>query len=82
MIGLTIYVLNLQHQNNNILTQSTDLALNSSTHATENYMTYVGKYKETKIELDETTRKLEIVNKQLDQVTTELASTKGMLVQT
>lgn len=82
MIALTIYVLHLQDQNSNILSKSTDLALTASSHATVNYMTYVGKYKETKIELDETTRKLEEVNRQLDQVTTELATTKGMLVQT
>jgi chromosome segregation ATPase len=82
MIGLTVYVLNLQHQNNNILSRSTDLALTASDHATNNYRAYVGKYKETKIELDETTRKLEQVNLQLDQVTAELASTKGMLTQT
>jgi len=82
MIVLTIYVLNLQHQNFKILSKSTDLALTASGHATVNYMTYVGKYKETKIELDETTRKLEAVNLQLNQVTVELATTKGMLSQT
>ena len=82
MIALTIYVLSLQHQNFNILSKSTDLALTASDHATGNYRTYVGRYKETKIELDETTRKLEEVNRQLDQVTAELATTKGMLSQT
>ena len=82
MIALTVYVLNLQNQNFNILSKSTDLALIASDHATANYRTYVGKYKETKIELDETTRKLEEVNHQLDQVTAELATTKGMLSQT
>jgi chromosome segregation ATPase len=82
MIVLTGYVLNLQSQNNKVLTSSTDLALTASGQATVNYRTYVGKYKETKIELDETTRKLEEVNRQLDQVTAELATTKGMLVQT
>lgn len=82
MIALTAYVLNLQHQNFNILSQSTDLALSAGGHATSNYMTYVGKYKETKIELDETTRKLEQVNLQLNQVTAELETTKGMLSQT
>jgi septal ring factor EnvC (AmiA/AmiB activator) len=82
MIVLTAYVLNLQHQNFNILSQSTDLALTASDHATVNYRTYVGKYKETKIELDETTRKLEEVNRQLNQVTAELATTKSMLSQT
>ncbi len=82
MIALTIYVLNLQHQNFNVLSKSTDLALTASDHATVNYRTYVGRYKETKIELDETTRKLEEVNRQLDQVSTELAASKGMLSQT
>ncbi len=82
MIALTGYVLNLQNQNSNILSKSTDLALTASDHAAGNYRTYVGKYKETKIELDETTRKLEEVNRQLDQVTAELATTKGMLSQT
>lgn len=82
MIALTIYVLSLQHQNFNILSKSTDLALTASDHATGNYRTYVGRYKETKVELDETTRKLEEVNRQLNQVTAELATTKGMLSQT
>ena len=82
MIALTVYVLNLQNQNSNILSRSTDMALTASDHATINYRTYVGKYKETKIELDETTRKLEVVKRQLDQVTAELATTKGMLTQT
>jgi len=82
LIALTIYVLNLQHQNFNILSQSTDIALTASDYATVNYRTYVGRYKETKIELDETTRKLEAVNRQLNQVTMDLATTKGMLAQT
>jgi septal ring factor EnvC (AmiA/AmiB activator) len=82
IITLTIYALSLQHQNFNILSKSTDLALTASDHATVNYRTYVGRYKETKIELDETTRKLEEVNRQLDQVTTELSTTKSMLSQT
>jgi len=82
MIALTVYVLNLQRQNASILYKSTDLALSAGNNATINYMTYVGKYKETKIELDETTRKLEEVNNQLNQVSAELATTKGMLSQT
>jgi chromosome segregation ATPase len=89
MIALTIYVLNLQHQNYKILSQSTNLALNAGDQATGNYRTYVGRYKVTKVKLDETTaqlvettRKLEEVNRQLDQVTTELATTKGMLSET
>jgi len=82
MIVLTMYVFNLQHQNSNILTKSTQMALTASGNATVNYMAYVGKYRETKIELEETTRKLQEVNRQLDQVTTELATTKSMLSQT
>jgi len=82
MIALTVYVLKLQNQNSNILSNSTDLALTASGHSSSNYRTYVGKYKETKIELDETTHKLEAVNLQLNQVTIELATTKGMLSQT
>ncbi|MDE2027647.1 MAG: hypothetical protein KGK03_07460 [Candidatus Omnitrophica bacterium] len=82
MIALTVYVLNLQHQNYNILSQSTGIALSASGHASQNYMAYVGKYRETKIELDETTRKLEAVNRQLDQVTAQLNSTRDMLSQT
>ncbi len=82
MIALTVYVLKLQHQNNNTLFQSTDLALVASNQATVNYRTYVGRYNETKLQLEETTHKLEEVNKQLDQVTTELANTRNMLAQT
>lgn len=82
MLALTAYVLKLQNLNNSTLAQSTQLALTSSHDATVNYMTYVGKYKETKIELDETTRKLVEVNRQLNEVSAELTSTKGMLNQT
>ena len=81
MIALTIYVLNLQNQNFNILSKSTDMALTASDHATANYRNYVGRYKAVKIELDETTRKLEVVNRQLDQVTAELAVAKATLSQ-
>jgi peptidoglycan hydrolase CwlO-like protein len=82
LIALSAYVFFLQQKNFNTLSKTTDLALSASGQATVNYMTYVGKYKETKIELDETTRKLEEVNRQLDQVTAELTTTKGMLTQT
>lgn len=82
MIALTVYVLNLQNQNSNVLSKSTSLALTASDRATVNYMTYVGRYKETKLELEETTRKLEEVNRQLNQVSAELLTTKGMLTQT
>jgi chromosome segregation ATPase len=82
MIGLTAYVLKLQHQNYNILTQSTDIALTATDSATVNYRAYVGRYRATKIELDETTHKLEVVNNQLNQVTSELDTTKGLLTQT
>jgi chromosome segregation ATPase len=82
MIALTIYVLNLQDRNYSVLSRSTDMALTASDHATVNYRTYVGRYKETKVELDQTIKKLEVVKGQLDQVSTELATTKGMLAQT
>jgi len=82
MIALTIFVLNLQNQNYNTLFKSTDIALTAGDHATTNYRAYVGKYKETKIELDATVRKLEVVKNQLNQVTIELATTKNMLSQT
>lgn len=82
MIALTIFVVNLQNQNYNVLFKSMNIALIASDHATVNYRTYVGKYKETKIELDETTHKLNVVKSQLNQVATELAATKGVLSQT
>ena len=82
MIALAGYVIYLEYQNFNILSEASNLSLASSEHATANYRTYVGKYKATKIELDETTRKLEVVNRQLDQVTTELTTTKALLSQT
>ena len=89
MIALTIFVLNLEHQNSNTLAKSTELALDAGSRATLNYKIYVARFKETKlkleetrIQLDETTKKLEEVNHQLDQVSAELATTKGMLTQT
>jgi len=82
MLGLTVYVLKLQNQNFNILANSTQLALTASDHANDNYRAYVGKFKETKLELDETTSKLKAVNLQLDQVTAELSTAKGMIAQT
>ena len=82
MVVLTIFLFSLQSQNYNSLSKSMDMALTTSDHATSNYRTYVGKYKETKIELDTTTRKLEVVKNQLNQVTIELATTKDMLSQT
>lgn len=82
MLAVSAYVLKLQSQNNDTLVASTQLALGASHDATVNYVTYVGRYKQTKIELDETTRKLEEVNRQLNEVTAELTSTRGMLTQT
>lgn len=89
MIALTIFVLNLEHQNSNTLAKSAELALIAGNRATINYKIYVGRYKatklkleETKIQLDETTSKLEQVDRQLDQVSAELATTKSMLSQT
>ena len=82
MIALTVFVLNLQHQNSNSFQRSVDMTLNSSSYQAANYRSYVQQYKDTKVQLEETTRKLEEVNHQLDQVTAELATTKGMLTQT
>jgi chromosome segregation ATPase len=82
MISLTGYVLYLQNQNFNIISEASQMSISSSERATANYRAYVEKYKTTKIQLDETTQKLEAVNRQLDQVTAELATTKGMLSQT
>jgi hypothetical protein len=79
MIAMTIYVLNFQNQNFNILSKSTDLALIAGDHAATNYRSYVRKYKETKIELFEATRKLAVVNRQLDLVTAQLALANGKL---
>lgn len=59
-----------------------DIALTASGHESTNYRTYVGKYKETKVELDETTHKLEAVQNQLNQVSDELIMTKNLLAQT
>ena len=82
MIGLTAYVLKLQHENNQILAKSTDVALNAGVDQANNYRSYVKQYKDTKVQLEETTRKLEAVTKQLNDVTAELDTTKSMLVQT
>lgn len=82
MIVLTGYVLNLQHQNYKVLANSMSIALSATDHATGNYRTYVGRYKETKVELDETVHKLQVVTTQLNQVTDELAAAKSMLSQT
>ena len=82
MVGLSIYVYNLQNQSISTYSKTTDMSLSAVGHATANYWTYVGKYKVTKVKLDETTAKLEEVNRQLDQVTAELSTTKGMLTQT
>ena len=82
MIGLTAYVLKLQHDNTQILTQSSGLALDAGVSQASNYRSYVKQYKETKIQLEETTRKLEAVTKELDDMTAQLNTTKGMLAQT
>ena len=82
MVGLTVYVLNLQNHNSRTLADSTDMVLTSSSQQAANYRSYVRQYKETKIQLEETTRKLEEVNRQLDAVTAELSLTKGMLGET
>ncbi len=82
MMGLTIFVLNLQHQNLRLFEQSSELALNAGVHQASNYRSYVRQYKDTKEQLDITTRKLEEVNRQLDAVTAELNTTKSMLAET
>ncbi len=82
MIALTVYVLNLQHQNSKAFEHSSDMVLASSVNQAANYRAYVQQYKETKVQLEETTRKLEDVKNQLDQVTAELSTTKSMLSQT
>jgi len=82
MIGLSVFVYDLQRKNFDSLYQSTEMALKANEHTASNYRTYVRKFKETKVQLDETTSKLEQVNHQLDQVTAELTSTKGILTQT
>ncbi len=82
LVGVTLYVLNLQHQNAKLFEQSSDLALNAGVHQASNYRSYVTQYKDTKQQLEETTKKLEEVNKQLDAVTAELNTTKSMLTET
>ena len=82
MIGLTAYVLKLQHDNTQIFVQSSDLALTAGVSQAKNYRTYVKQYQDTKIQLEETTHKLEEVTKQLNDVTAQLDTTKSMLVQT
>ena len=82
MILLAAYVLKLQHQNFDISAQSYQIAMTANDYANSNYRAYVGRYKATRIELDEATRKLEIVNNQLNQVTSELDATHNLLSQT
>ena len=82
MVVMTVYVLNLLNHNYNTLSKSMDVALSASDHATSNYRTYMGKFRETRVELDETTHKLVIVNGQLTQVSSELSTAKGALAQT
>ncbi len=82
MMGLTVYVLKLQNDNFQILSQSSDLSMGSGDSQASNYRFYVKKYKDTKTQLEETTRKLEAVTAQLDEVTAQLAMTKTMLTET
>ncbi len=82
MIGLTAYVLKLQNDNVQLLSQSTESALTSGVSQASNYRSYVKQYKDTKAQLEETTRKLEAVTQQLNDVTAELNTTKSLLVQT
>lgn len=82
MIVLAAYVLRLQHQNYVLLSQTSDIAMTANDFANSNYRAYVGRYKATKIQLDETTHKLEVVNNQLNEVTSELDATHNLLSQT
>ena len=82
MIGLTAFVLKLQHENNQVLNQSTDVGQMSADGLSTNYRSYVKQYKDTKVQLEETTRKLEAVTLQLNDVTAQLETTKGLLNQT
>lgn len=79
MVGLSIYVLDLESQNFRTLAKTNELFAVSSVRQATNYRTYVIQYKETKAELDETTRKLAMVTAELDRTTAELSATKGML---
>ncbi|MBI3602127.1 MAG: hypothetical protein HY209_04470 [Candidatus Omnitrophica bacterium] len=82
VIGVTAYVLKLQHDNTQIFAQSSDLALSAGGAQAANYRSYVQQYKDTRAQLEETTRKLEAVTSQLNNVTVQLDTTKGMLAQT
>ncbi len=82
MIGLTAFVLKLQHENSQILGQSNDVGQSSAEGLSNNYRSYVKQYKDTKAQLEETTRKLEAVTLQLNDVTAQLETTKGLLTQT
>ena len=82
MIGLTVFVLKLQHENTQIFSESTDLALTSGVSQASNYRSYVKQYKDTKEQLIETTKKLEEVTDQLNAITAELNTTKSLLIQT
>jgi chromosome segregation ATPase len=82
MIGLTGYVLKLQSENIQLLSQSSELAQSAGVSQASNYRSYVKQYKDTKAQLEETTRKLEAVTKQLNDVTAELDTTKSLLAQT
>jgi len=82
MIGITAYVLKIQHDNTQIFQNSSDLALSAGVGQASNYRSYVKQYKDTRAQLEETTRKLEAVTNQLNEVTTQLNTTKNMLAQT
>ena len=82
MIGITAYVLKIQHDNTQIFQNSSDLALSAGVGQAANYRSYVKQYKDTRAQLEETTRKLEAVTNQLNDVTAQLDTTKSMLAQT
>ncbi len=61
MIVITAYVYSLQNQNYRILSSSSTLDSSSFQQQSFNYRTYVQKYQDTQYQLEETTKKLEVV---------------------
>jgi|GEM_PF-1011094 len=82
MLGLTIYVLSVQKQNYNLLSQTNEISSAALSDQAANYRSYVQQYKDTRSQLEETTRKLQAVRQQLDVVSAELANTRVMLSDT
>jgi chromosome segregation ATPase len=89
MIGLTVFVLYIQNENYQTIESSSDLALNSTVHQSDNYRQYVKKYNDTKAQLMETqthlskmTLELELVSKELESTKTALTDTQTLLAKT